>query len=167
MNPIYARRSIRRFLPDPVARETLIDLVKAGMSAPSAGNEQPWQFLVLTERSILGKIMEIHPHAAMLKEAPAAILVCGDLSLEVHPGFWVQDCAAATENILLEIVQQGLGGVWLGVHPVEDRVRAIRALFGLPASIMPFSLVAVGKPAEEKQPVDRFQESRVRFNRWQ
>lgn len=166
MNPIYARRSIRRYQADPVPRGKLLEFVKAGMNAPSAGNARPWQFLVITERHLLEQITVIHPYSSMLRQAPAAIMVCGDLSLEKYPGFWVQDCAAATENILLEIAGQGYGGVWLGVYPLEDRVKGLQKLCGLPADVVPLSLVAVGTPAEKKEPNNVFIEARVRFNSW-
>jgi nitroreductase len=136
MDAIYARRSIRRYERDPVPREQLLE-----------------------------KITEIHPFSSMLKQAPAAIMVCGDLSLEKYPGSWVQDCPAATQNIRLEIAGQGYGGVWLGVNPFEDRVKGLQRLCGLPASVAPLSLLAMGKPAEKKEPKDVFLEPRVRFNR--
>jgi nitroreductase len=166
MNAIYARRSIRRYTKDPLSREKLLEFVKAGMNAPSAGNEQPWHFLIVTERALLQKIMEIHPYASMLSEAPAAVIVCGDTSMEKYKGFWVQDCSAATENILLEIADQGYGGVWCGVHPIEDRVKAFQKLFGLPSHVIPLSLIAVGTPAEKKEPKNVFLNERVKFNGW-
>jgi nitroreductase len=106
MNMIYQRRSIRKYTEKAIPRERLLEVVKAGMNAPSAGNEQPRHFIVMTDRSVLQKITEFHPHSRMLKEAPAAICVYGDVALEKHSGFWVQDCAAAPENILLEIAGQ-------------------------------------------------------------
>jgi nitroreductase len=166
MNVIYQRRSIRKYTDEPIPREKLLEFVKAGMNAPSAGNQQPWQFILITDRSVLRQIPEIHPHALMLKEAPAAICVCGDPTLEKHKGFWVQDCAAATENILLEIAGQGYGGVWLGVYPVEDRVRSLRNLLGIPESVIPLSLIAVGRPAEFIPPKSIFLPERVRYERW-
>ena len=108
MKTIDHRRSVRKYTSEPVPSDVLQDFVKAGMNAPSAGDQQPWHFVVITERSLLD------PHAKMLREAPAAIVVCGDPSLEKHKGYWVQDCSAATENILLEIADRGYGGVWLG-----------------------------------------------------
>jgi nitroreductase len=166
MNAIYQRRSIRKYTTEPIPREKLLEFVKAGMNAPSAGDQQPWQFIVITDRAVLQRIPEVHPHASMLKEAPAAICVCGDLSLDTHRGFWVQDCAAATENILLEITAQGYGGVWIGVYPVEDRVRSVRNILGIPESVVPLSLIAVGHPAEIKEPKNIFLPERVRYERW-
>jgi nitroreductase len=166
MNAIYKRRSIRKYTSKEVPDEKLLEFVKAGMNAPSAGNQQPWRFVIVTERSILDKIPDVHPYASMLKEAPAAILVCGDLDLESHKGYWVQDCAACTENILLEIADQGFGGVWLGVYPREDRVEGLRKLLNIPENVVPLALIAVGYPAEQKPPKNEFDKSRIRYNSW-
>ena len=117
MDAILTRRSIRHYTAQPVAEELITGFLKAAMAAPSAGNEQPWEFVVLTERTILDRIPSFHPYAAMLREAPAAILVCGDLAREKHEGYWVQDCSAATENILIAVNEKGLGAVWLGIFP--------------------------------------------------
>ncbi|MGA2479498.1 MAG: nitroreductase family protein [Spirochaetia bacterium] len=166
MNVIFERRSIRKYTDEPVPIEKLFDFVKAGMSAPSAGNQQPWHFITITDRSLLQKIPEFHPHSRMLKDAPAAICVCGDPALEKHPGFWLQDCAAATENILLEITAQGYGGVWIGVYPVEDRISNLRRLLGIPENIVPFCLISLGRPAERKEPKDLFRADRVHLEKW-
>jgi len=103
----------------------------------------------------------------MLKEAPVAILVCGDLDLEKHKGYWVQDCSAATENMLIEIADQDFGGVWLGIYPREDRVQALRKLLKIPERVVPFSLIAVGYPAEKKGPKNEFHSERVKYNSWE
>jgi nitroreductase len=166
MEVIYRRRSIRKFRNEPVSRQAFEAVIRAGMNAPSAGNQQPWQFVIIDERSLLERITEIHPYAQMLHEAPAAILVCGDLKLEKHEGYWVQDCSAAVENMLLEIVDQGLGGVWLGVFPREERVAGIRELLGIPDGIVPFALIALGHPAEEKGLKNEYHGERIRYNHW-
>ena len=166
MDAIYKRRSIRKYTSKRVPDEKLLEFVKAGMNAPSAGNQQPWRFVIVTERSILDKIPGIHPYAEMLKQAPAAIIVCGDLDLESHKGYWVQDCSACTENILLEIADQGFGGVWLGVYPREERVEGLRKLLNIPENVVPLALIAVGYPAEQKPPKNEFDKSRIRYNSW-
>jgi nitroreductase len=142
-------------------------LLQAAMNAPSAGNEQPWQFVVITERRLLDEIPRFHPFAAMLKEAPIAILVCGDLRLETHKSYWVQDCSAATQNLLLAAHAKDLGAVWVGVHPREDRVVNLRKLLGLPEPVVPFCLVPLGYPAERIPSADRYSASRVHFNTWE
>jgi nitroreductase len=166
MDVILQRRSIRRFEPDPIPEETVRELLRAAMSAPSAGDERPWQFVVLDDRGILDRIPTVHPYAEAVRRAPLAILVCGDLSRERHEGFWVQDCAAATENLLLAVTAKGLGAVWLGVHPRPDRVTGFRRLLGIPENVVPFALVPLGRPAERKPREDRFDAGRVHRNGW-
>lgn len=163
---IYKRRSIRRYDNRPVAPELVNELLRAAMSAPSAGNEQPWQFVVITNRNILDRIPNIHPYAGMAKEAQVAILVCGDLDREKHQGFWVQDCSAATENLLIAAAGLGLGAVWCGVHPRQDREKGFRSLLGIPQRIVPFALIPIGWPAEEKGSADRHDSSRVHYDKW-
>jgi nitroreductase len=102
----------------------------------------------------------------MLYEASVAILVCGDLSREKYTGYWVQDCAAATENMLLETVELGLGAVWLGVYPIEERVIAMRKLLNISDTVVPFSLVSIGYPAEPQKPSNRFDASRIHYDTW-
>jgi nitroreductase len=118
---ILGRRSIRSYTDKPVAKETVQQLLEAAMAAPSAGNQQPWHFVVVDDRALLEKITTVHPYAQMAKSAQLGILVCGDLSLEMHQGYWVQDCAAATENLLVAAHALGLGAVWTGVHPRSER----------------------------------------------
>jgi len=166
MQAILSRRSIRRYTDKPVSDEVVEQLLKSAMSAPSAGNEQPWHFVVIRDRQILNEIPKIHPYSGMLKEAPLAILICGDESLQKYKGYWVQDCSAATENLLIAVNALGLGGVWLGVYPIEDRVVGIRKLLGMPESVIPFALISIGYPAEQKPPADRYDESRVHHDRW-
>lgn len=166
MQAILSRRSIRRYTKEDVSDEIVKELLEAAMSAPSAGNEQPWHFVVIRDRKILNEIPNIHPYSGMLREAPLAILVCGDESLQKYKGYWVQDCSAATENLLIAINAKGLGGVWLGVYPVQDRVTGIRNLLNMPDSIIPFSLISIGYPAEQKPPANRYDSSRVHYDRW-
>ena len=166
MDIMRARRSIRRYSGEPVTGELVTTMLEAAMAAPSAGNEQPWEFIVITERGVLEALHQVHPHSSMLLEAPVAIAVCGDTRREKHPGMWVEDCSAATENILLEAENLGLGAVWLGVYPHEERVVSISNILGLPPSVVPLSLVAVGHPAEHKAPSQRFDAARVHRNHW-
>ena len=166
MNAILSRRSIRRYTNQPVSDEVMKELLEAAMSAPSAGNEQPWHFVVIDERKILDEIPKYHPYSQMLKDAPAAIMVCGDETLQKYEGYWVQDCSAATENILIAAQAKGLGAVWLGVYPIEDRVVALRKLLGIPEHVIPFSLISVGYPAEQKPRSDRYDDSRIHHNQW-
>ena len=166
MEAILTRRSIRKYTRKPVGKDLLRDLLTAAMSAPSAGNQMAWHFVVITDRKLLEAIPRVHPYAQMLAGAAAAVLVCAELGLEKHKGYWVQDCSAATQNLLLAAHGKGLGAVWLGLHPAEERVAAIKELLGLPEGVMPLSLVAIGYPAEKKSKEDRFDPARVHVNKW-
>jgi len=166
LQAILTRRSIRRYEPTPVTEDQLKDLLEAAMAAPSAGNQQPWHFIVVTERRTLDAIAAVHPHAQMLKEAPAAVVVCGDTTSLRHVDFWVQDCAAAVQNILLAATALGLGSCWVGVHPRAERETALRGVFNFPESIVPVAVVALGHGAEVKGPALRYQEERVHRERW-
>jgi nitroreductase len=166
IDAILKRRSIRRYRTGTVDKSEIMELLIAGMYAPSARNQQPWHFLVIRDRPVLEQIMSVHPYASMLSGAALAILVCGDETLELSRGYWSVDCAAATQNILLAAHAVGLGAVWLGVYPREERQEAIREIFGLPSYIHPFSLVSLGHPAEEKPLPDRVKEDRVHWDNW-
>src|SRR5512147_455854 len=166
LETIFSRRSVRLYTSKPVSHQAVHEILKAAMSAPSAGNERPWHFIVLTDRAILDEIPKFHPYSAMLKYAQAAILVCGDRMLERHAGYWVLDCAAATQNILLAAHAKGLGAVWCGVYPTADRVQNLRRLLKLAEHVVPFSLIPLGFPAEVKETKDRFDGSRVHENKW-
>ncbi|NLD50386.1 MAG: nitroreductase family protein [Clostridiaceae bacterium] len=166
MEAILNRRSIRKYTDKPVTEEDIRCLLQAAMSAPSAGNQQPWHFVIIRDRSILLKITEVHPYSQMLAQAQAAILVCGDESLEKHKGYWVQDCSASTENILIAAQEKGLGTVWLGVHPNEERKAGIKKILGIPDNITPFSIVSIGYPAEKKEPSNRYNEERIHYDVW-
>ena len=166
MEEIFARRSVRKYKDVPVPHDLIEKVIMAGMAAPSAGNAMPWHFIIIDDRRTLEKITKIHPYANMLKECAAAVMVCGDLLLELYKGFWVQDCSAATENILIEAVHLGLGAVWLGVYPVEERVKGLQNLIGLPENVIPLSIVSLGYPLEKPERINRFDPSRIRRNAW-
>jgi nitroreductase len=166
MKAILERRSIRKYTGEPVSDADLKDLLKAAMAAPSAGNGQSWEFIIVNDRQLLTEITKVHPYSAMLLEAPMAIIVCGNINNERYRGYWVQDCSAATENILIAAQSKGLGAVWLGVYPKEERVDAIRKIFSIPEHMIPLNVIAVGHPAEKKEPSDRYDENRIRFNKW-
>lgn len=163
---ILTRRSIRKYRPLPVSEDTVRILLQAAMYAPSARNEQPWHFIVAEDRNLLNLIRDSHPYAAMLSEAPLAIIICGDLTLEKSPGYWPVDCAAATQNILLAAHGSGLGSVWLGVYPRTERQEAISKIFKLPDHIQPFAIVAVGHADETKERPERFLPERIHNNAW-
>lgn len=166
MDSILNRKSIRKYKDIEVSDEVVEELLRAGMQAPSAGNEQPWEFVVLKDREIMKEIVGIHPYSKMSLNTDVAIVVCGDESKEIFKGFWVQDCSAATENILIAAEEKGLGAVWLGVYPVEDRIEGIKKILELPDSVIPLSIIPVGYPDEEKTATDRFNKSRIHHNKW-
>ncbi len=166
MEGILTRRSIRKFTDKSVTKEIIDDLLRAAMQAPSAGNNQPWHFVVIDDRKILDKVPDFHPYSKMLKEAPIAILVCAQVTTEKYCDYWVQDCSAATQNLLLAAHAKGLGAVWLGMYPRQERVTGIQELLGLPADIIPLSLNAIGYPAEKKEPADRYNKDKIRYNKW-
>ncbi len=163
---ILTRRSIRKFERKPIPKEMIDQLLRAAMAAPSAGNQQPWHFVVIDDRALLDAIPSIHPYAAMTAEAPVAILVCGDLKVEKHKDFWTQDCSAATENLLLAAHALGLGAVWTGIFPRQDRLQGYQKLIELPESIIPLALIPIGYPAEKKEAGNRYDPARVHHNAW-
>ena len=166
MAPILSRTSIRDFTDLPVSDVTVDALLRAAMAAPSAADERPWHFVVIRDQHIRERILEINRFAHIVPQAPVAILVCGDERLQKHRGFWVQDCAAATENILVEAEKLGLGATWLGVYPIEGMVQGLRRLLNIPEHAIPFALVAVGHPGERHEPADRYDDSRVHEESW-
>ena len=166
LDTIHARRSIRKFTGEEVGEAEVDEILDAAMAAPSAGNQQPWHFVVIRDRSLLNAVPGFHPHARMAEQAPVAVLVCGDPTLEKHQGYWVQDCAAATENLLLAVTAKGLGAVWCGVHPRPEREEGFRKLLGVPPHVVPFAFVPIGRPGEEKPPASRYNPERVHRERW-
>lgn len=166
---LLARRSIRRYGPEPVPEESVTKLLEAAMAAPSSDNERPWHFIVVTRRALLDELAERHPYARMLSRAPLCIVPCGDLDLVpdgVWGEYWVQDVAAATQNLLLAATALGLGTVWCGVHPEQERVDMVRDVLGIPPRIVPFCLIPTGFPAEDKPPRTQFDPERVHRERW-
>jgi len=166
LDVIINRRSIRKYTGQEIPREVLMQLIKAGMYAPSAVNKQPWHFILVTDKKLLNKIADVHPHGSMLRQAAAAIVVLGDVTLAHTPDYMPVDCAAATENILLAAHGLGLGAVWVGIHPREERKNALRELFRLPDQIQPFSVISLGYPAENIPVPDRFRPDRIHENGW-
>lgn len=167
MNAIFKRRSIRKYTDKLVPEEHIEQMIKAAMAAPSAGNQQPWHFVVIDDRQTLNEIPKFHPYSRMLKEASHAIVVCGNVSNLRFEGYWVQDCSAATQNLLLMATELGIGTVWLGVYPDEDRVKAVKELLELPENIIPLCIVSLGYPGETKGPANRFDAAKIHRNKWQ
>ena len=165
MSAIFERRSVRHFLRKPVEPEKIVRILRAGFEGPSAHNRRPWEFIVNIDRAERAAIADMSPYAKMLPEAAAAITVCANLERagSSADAWWVQDLAAATENILLQIVEEGLGGVWLGWYPDQQRIKAFSERFRLPAHIIPFAVVGLGYPAKTPRPEFRFNSAKVYY----
>lgn len=168
INNIMTRTSIRQFTDQPIAKDTLDILVKSGMAAPSAMNAQPWAFVVVTEKEVIDSLNVVKPWFN-LKTATAAIIVCGDLAkTKEGPGqeYWVQDCSAVTENILLAAHALGLGAVWCGVYPIPETVQGVTNVLNLPENVIPLNVITLGYPAENPEPKDKFKPENIHYQRW-
>ncbi len=165
MEAIFSRRSIRKYTGQAVPESLVTELLKAAMAAPSARNEQPWHFIVLTDHKVIDEIPKFHQYSKMLPEAPVAILVCGDTA-PLSDTYWIQDCSAAVQNLLIAANARGLGAVWLGVYPDANRYPRVQKLLGIPEKVIPLGLISLGYPAEEKPPADRYNPARVHYNKW-
>lgn len=163
---ILKRRSIRHFLDKEVEDEKIELILKCAMYAPSAKNQRPWHFIVIKNRDILKKVPLFHPHAKMLTEAPLGIAVIADLSSENNKDYFTQDCAASTQNILLSSFALGLGSVWIGIYPREERIKGLRELLKIPDEMMPFSLVAIGYTDIIPEQPERFDPKRIHYDKW-
>jgi nitroreductase len=165
LEAIRTRRSVRQYSAEPVAEADVRALLEAAMAAPSAANQQAWHYVVVDRRELLDRIPTFHPYCAFLRQAPLAVVVCGDLSRERFEGrFWVQDCSAATQNLLLAAHALGLGGCWLAVYPIAERIDGLRRLLHLPGHLVPLNAVALGHPARPPRPAERFDPARVSWN---
>lgn len=168
MNAIFTRRSVRKYTGEPLPEEVITQLLKAAMRAPSARNAQPWEFVVVRQRATMEAVVQFNPYAAMLREAACMVVVCGNLARqESRNDFWVQDCSAATENLLLEAESLGVGGVWTALYPVEERVEGMQSLLHLPEHVIPLCAVALGMPAEKPAPVDTYRPEWVHLEGWE
>ena len=172
MNPdlalLFARRSVRRYKKQPVPAAVIQDVLEAAMAAPSANAKDPWEIIVVQDPDLLAEIAAGLPYGKMLKDAPLGFVICGDLQRVngQHLSYLLQDCSACIENLLLALSMLGLGGVWLGIHPREDRIAHVRGLFRLPENVIPIGAVAAGYPAEHPAPRTRFAASRVHRDQW-
>lgn len=166
MDATATRLHVRRYTNRAVDEESVRALLQAAMAAHSEGDQRPWHFVVIEDLATRVRIVETDPAAHIVVQAPVVILVCGDQALQKHAGFWVQDCAAATQNILIKAHCLGLGAMWFAVYPVEGRVQNIRRILNLPPSVIPFSFTSVGYPAEHNGLKCQYTASRVHFERW-
>lgn len=168
---IMTRTSVRSYTDAAVPDSVVEKLLRAGMAAPSAANQQPWEFVVITEDAIKDSIASSFKWAKMTKDAPLAIVVCGDMDNlmkddQTFGGFWTLDCSAVSENMLLAAHAMGLGGVWCGVYPVKEREETLRAILNLPANLSPLSLLVFGYPEAKGTPKDKWKPERIHYNRF-
>lgn len=169
LDAISTRTSIRAYQDRPVGADTVELLLRAAMSAPSARNRQPWAFIVVDDKDLLRQLADSLPYAQSAAAAPMAVVVCGVLTESqgaTNAGWWVQDAAAASENLLLAAHAVGLGAVWTGVYSYEDRVRAVRNVLGLPRHVVPLNVIPIGYPAENPAPKQKWDPAKVRRNGW-
>lgn len=167
LNNILKRTSVRSYLDKSIEDDKIEKLLRAGMAAPTAVNKQPWHFVVVTDKSLLQKLAKANPYAEMVARAPLAIVVCGDMTKALDGNareFWVQDCSAASENILLAATGLGLGAVWTGTYPSEERCAAVSEVLGLPETLIPLNTIVIGYPDGEVTPKDKWQESNISYN---
>ncbi len=164
INNIMTRTSIRQYTNEPVSKADIETMLRAGMAAPTAVNRQPWHFVAVTDKA---KLAELAGRRGMIKQAGVAIVVCGNMDKAMQgpaQAFWVQDCSAATENILLAANALGLGAVWTGCYPMDDRVAEVSKALKLPETIVPLCVIAIGHPAEQPTPKDKWKPENVSYN---
>ena len=166
---IHQRTSIRNYTERKVSKEQLETLVRAGMAAPTAMNKQPWLFVAIDDKELLNSLGTALPFGKMLLKSTAAIVVCGDMNKAAEGDakeYWVQDCSAASENILLAATDLGLGAVWTGVYPSEDRVAKVKEVLKLPANLIPLNVIPIGYPLGDTAPKDKWKQENMHWNKW-
>ena len=168
LSPIFRRRSIRHYKAQPVEQETIIHVLRAAMAAPTACNSQPWEFVVVTEPEIIGAL-KARLYAGRYN-APAAIVICGNPEIANNSSarhFWVQDCSAAAQNVLIAATELGLGSVWIGVYPLPSVMKPVSEVLNLPANVVPLCVIYIGYPDEEKAPRTQYDEYRVHWQQYE
>lgn len=162
---IMERRSVRSYTGEMIPKDDLQTIIKAGMAAPSAMDVRPWSFIIVKDKESLKQLSEL-PHTSMLESAGQAIVVCGVLNSEVAKAFWVQDCSAVTENILLAAHALNYGAVWTGVFPVEDKVTAVKEILKMPEDIIPLCVIPLGIEKDSSKPKDKFNPDLIHYDKW-
>lgn len=166
MEALETRRSVRKFSDQPVTDEELAVILKCAMLAPSAKNEQPWHFVVVRDAQTRAALGKTSPYTHMAAKAPLDIVICVDSTADLAGDFWVQDCAAATENLLLAARDLNIGSVWCGVYNLPDRMAVIRSALSLPPQIIPFNLICLGHTDQPFRTADRFLPERIHYEKW-
>lgn len=169
LDNIMTRTSVRSYSEQPVSDEQIDTLLRAAMAAPTAGNKQPWRFVVIRDTATMNYISQNFHTMTMMSDAKAAIVVCGDTTATFSGEaveYWVQDASAATENLLLAAHGMGLGAVWCGVYPKSDRVKIFSELLRLPSHILPLNCIAIGYPEGETTPKDKWHPEYIHYDAW-
>ncbi len=169
LKTIHSRKSVRSYTEDPVSREQLVALVRAGMAAPTAVNRRPWDFIIITDKAVLAELSDALPFAKMARFAQAAIVVTGDLERQYggrEGSYWILDCSAASENILLAAESMGLGAVWTAVYPEKERIQAVKNILGVPEHVIPLNFIPIGVPDGDHRPQDKYDPGQIHFNKW-
>ena len=167
LSTIHSRKSVRSFTDQSVDKSILIDIVKAGMAAPSGMDRRPWEFVIVEDRATLNKMADSLPYAKMLVASPAAIVVCGNIDQDMGGSFyWYLDCSAAAQNILLATEAMGLGGTWTAAYPYEDRMRVVSDALNLPENIRALCVIPIGYPTGHESPKDKFNAAKIHFDKW-
>lgn len=166
LEAIFTRRSIRKYTGEPISDQDMETVLRAGFHAPSAHNYQPWEFIILRDKSNMERIAKVHPYAKMLPHAEACIIVCGDNKKQTTTGFLIEDCSAAIQNILIAAHGIGLGAVWCGLYPVTHLTQEVNKVCSLPDHIVPVGMVVLGHKGEEKKTVDKYDSTKVHHEVW-
>lgn len=168
-NNILSRTSIRAYSNKAIEKEKIEKLLRAGMSAPSAMDARPWHFIVINNKKVLQKLAESSATNKSAASAPLAIAVCGDMDLALEGDgqeCWIQDCSAASENILLQANALGLGAVWTSTYPSEERQNKVREILNLPSEIKPLNIIVIGYPSSNQKPKDKWDETAISYNEY-
>jgi nitroreductase len=163
---IYTRRSIRQFTDEPLSEAQLENLFRAAMAATNSGNQQPWRFIVIDEPKLRDTIGSLELERGAYHVSPQLVVVCADIGSMKWKMHWLADCGAAIQNMLLAAQALGLGGVWQELYPYHKRVAVVRELLGIPNTVYPMAVVAIGHPANQPEPTDRYDPEKVKRNQW-
>lgn len=165
---IMTRVSVREYTSQAPSDQQIETLLRAGFAAPSAGNRQPWRIVVVKDQAVKDKLTEGHSAAQPAKRAPVVFVICGEPAASI-PGindYWIQDCSAVSENMLLAAHGMGLGGVWIGVYPVPENVARVSSVMGLPEGTLPLGMLAIGYPAENPAPKNKWKPANIHYEKW-
>lgn len=166
---IMTRTSVRSYTEEQVNDSIVNKILRAGMAAPTAANQQPWHFVVVNEQNLKDSITAAFEYTKMVESCSFAVVVCGDMDNLFKGdipdgGFWVEDCSAASENMLLAAHALGVGGVWCGIYPLKDREQRLRAILNLPANLTPLNVMAFGYPEQPVTPKDKWVPAKIHYN---